>query len=63
MNRVTDIPETVNQAIRYVKSDPCCICSYECKDGSCRVGVKYKGTCKVYLQLKSRLSVISEMEE
>ena len=39
-----------NQAIKYVKSNPCSICSQEsfCK-------VKYKGTCKIYIALECKL--------
>jgi hypothetical protein len=42
--------EIANQAIKYVKGNPCCICSQKsfCK-------VKYKGTCKVYIALKCKL--------
>ena len=42
--------EIANQAIKYVKNNPCCICSQEsfCK-------VKYRGTCKVYIALKCKL--------
>ena len=40
-----DSEETFNQAIRYVRSNPCCICSYEdSRTHECRVGVKYKST-------------------
>lgn len=42
--------ETANQAIKYVKSNPCCICS---KESFCKV--KYKGTCKVHIALKCKL--------
>lgn len=47
--------ETVSQAIRFVKSYPCCIC---CGQGWC--GVKYKGTCKIYRELKCRLINVKE---
>lgn len=64
MSRVTDVSETVNQAIRFVKYYPCAICSYESsKTHECRAGVKYKGTCKVYRELSCRLSGVKEMEE
>lgn len=64
MIRVTDVSETVNQAIRYVKCYPCTICSYEnSKTHECRAGVKYRGTCKVYRELSCRLSGVKEMEE
>lgn len=51
-----DIKDTVNKAIKYVKSNPCCICSLE---GRC--GVKYKGTCKVRRQLMIRLCWVKEI--
>lgn len=64
MSRVTDVSETVNQAIRFVKAYPCTICSYESsKTHKCLAGVKYKGTCKVYRELSCRLSCVKEMEE
>ena len=64
MSRVTDVQETVNQAIRFVKACPCSICSYEnSKTHECSAGVKYKGTCIVYMQLKCRLNGVREMEE
>ena len=64
MGRVTDVTETVNQAIRYVKSNPCCLCSYEnARTHECRAGVKYKGTCKVYRTLKCKMHSIQEIEE
>lgn len=47
--------QTVNQAIRFVKSNPCCICS---RESFCEI--KYKGTCKVWRELKSKLYVVSE---
>jgi len=50
-----DTTQTVNQAIRFVKSNPCCICSNE---SFC--GVKYKGTCKVWRGLKLKLLAVSE---
>ena len=64
MSRVTDVQETVNQAIQYVKSDPCCICSYgDGVTGKCHAGVKYKGVCPVRMQLKARLFIVKEMED
>ncbi len=47
--------EIANQAIKYVKGNPCCICSQE---SFCEV--KYKGTCKVYIALKCKLTHIQE---
>ena len=50
-----DPSKIVNQAIRFVKSNPCCICSQE---SFCTV--KYKGACKVWRELKSKILVVSE---
>jgi hypothetical protein len=50
-----DTKQIVNQAIRFVKSNPCCICSNE---SFC--DVKYKSTCKVWRVLKSKLLDVSE---
>lgn len=40
--RNINVNATAKQAIKYVTSNPCCICSCE---SFC--GVKYKGTCKI----------------
>lgn len=59
-----DIEETSDQAIRYVRTNPCCICSYEnSKTHECRVGVKYKGTCKVARVLREELWKLRTSEE
>lgn len=52
-----DIPKTVNMAIRFVKDNPCAICSLEegCK-------TKYKGTCVIWRELKARLTNVKEIE-
>lgn len=50
---VVDTDFTVNMAINYVKSNPCCICSYE---NCCEI--KYKGTCPIWKKLKSQLIVL-----
>lgn len=42
-----NVARTVNQAIDYVRSNPCCICSCE---SFC--GVKYKGTCKIARKIR-----------
>lgn len=64
MKRITDVKETVNQAIRYAISNPCCICSYENqRTHECYAGVKYKGTCPVFSKLKSELLKMREVEE
>ena len=64
MSRVTDVAETVNQAIRYAKSNPCCLCSYEnARTHDCRAGIKYKGTCAVYRILKGEMNRLREVEE
>lgn len=57
MNKV-NVARTVNQAIDYVRSNPCCICSCE---SYC--GVKYKGTCKICRRLKIALLGAKKMEE
>ncbi len=64
MSRVTDVKETVNQAIKFAIAFPCHICQYENeKTGGCRAGVKYKGTCPVYLNLNSELRKLRKIEE
>ena len=64
MNRITNVKETVNQAIRYAVSNPCCICSYENeRTHECIAGVKYKGTCPVFSILKCELLKMKEVEE
>ena len=64
MKRINDVNETVNQAIRYAISNPCCICSYENqRTHECIAGVKYKGTCHVFLKLKGELLKMREMEK
>lgn len=45
-----DSIEIANQAIKDIKSNPCCICP---KESLCKV--KYKGTCKVYIALNCKL--------
>ncbi|PWL46844.1 MAG: hypothetical protein DBY45_01880 [Clostridiales bacterium] len=52
-----DVVSTVNQAIRFIKSCPCAICSrgWDCE-------IKYKGTCKVARELRIRLYGVEEME-
>jgi len=56
--RPTDIKSTVNRALDYAKSNPCCICSYE---GIC--GIKYKGVCKVARQIRIKLTIAREAEK
>lgn len=59
-----DTVETSDQAIRWVRSNPCCICSYEnSKTHECYAGVKYKGTCKVFQMLKTELLKLRTSEE
>lgn len=53
-----DVANVTNQAIRYVKSNPCCICSCE---NFCPI--KYKGTCKIWVNLKSALFSVDEVKE
>ncbi len=50
-----DTTRIVNQAVRWLKSNPCCICSCE---SYC--DIKYKGTCKVWRELKAKLLAVSE---
>ena len=47
-----NVAQTVNRAIDYVRSNPCCICSCE---AFC--GVKYKGTRKIRRRLRIALLV------
>ena len=51
-----DVADSTNQAIRFVKSNPCCICSCE---NFCPI--KYKGTCKIWINLKSALVDVKEV--
>ncbi len=51
-----DVIATVNQAIKYVQGNPCCICS--CED-FCKI--KYKGTCQVWKKLKIQLLALREV--
>ena len=53
-----DVADETNQAIRYVKSNPCCICSCE---NFCPI--KYNGTCKIWVNLKSALFAVDEVKE
>ena len=53
-----DVADETNQAIRFVKSNPCCICSCE---NFCPI--KYKGTCKIWINLKSALFAVEEVNE
>lgn len=53
-----NVARTVNQAIDYVRSNPCCICSCE---AFC--GVRYKGTCKIRRRLRIALLGAKKMEE
>lgn len=50
-----DADYTAEQAIKYVKSNPCCICSYE---PCCEI--KYKGTCPIWRKLIIRLLALRE---
>lgn len=53
-----DVVNTTNQAIRFVKSNPCHICS--CKSFC---NIKYKGTCQIWKNLKAALIDVQEVEE
>jgi hypothetical protein len=65
MKRITvDTVETSDQAIRYVRSNPCCICSYaNSRTNKCYAGVKYRGTCKVARILRDELWKLRTSEE
>ena len=56
--RKINADKTAKQAVEYVCSNPCCICSCE---EFC--GVKYKGTCKIRRRLKIALLGAKKMEE
>lgn len=59
-----DPVETSDQAIRYVRSNPCCICSYaNSRTLECYAGVKYKGTCKVAQILRGELLKLRTSDE
>lgn len=53
-----DVIDTTNQAIRFVKANPCGICSCE---SFCNI--KYKGTCLIWVNLKSALIDVQEVKE
>jgi len=59
-----DVKGTVNQAIEFARSYPCCMCKYENSiSHECEAGIKYRNTCKVYLNLKCealRMKVIAD---
>ena len=50
-----NVAQTVNRAIDYVRSNPCC-CEVFC-------GVRYKGTCKIRRRLRIALLSAKKMEE
>lgn len=50
-----DFDKVAEQAVKYVLSNPCAICSCE---GFC--GVKYKGTCKIRHKIRVRLYGLHE---
>ena len=49
--------KVAEQAVKYVLSNPCAICSCE---SFC--GVKYKGTCKIRRKIRLRLYGIQEVK-
>lgn len=53
-----NVTSVVNQAIQLVKYNPCCCCGLE----NC-CGVKYKGTCPVFVKLKSAFYSVKEFNE
>lgn len=57
-----NVVKTVNQAIRFAQSHPCHLCSLQDpEEHRCIAGVKYKGTCKVFIALKCELLKMREM--
>ena len=50
--------KVAEQAVKYVLSNPCAICSCE---GIC--GVKYKGTCKIRRKIRFRLFKLKGVED
>lgn len=55
---IVDDTLTVNQAIRFIKSSPCHICSCY---SICTV--KYKGTCSIFRKLKTALLTLREVND
>lgn len=53
-----DEVETTNQAIRFIKSNPCAICSCEV---FCTI--KYKGTCQIWKNLKVAFVNVKEVKQ
>lgn len=63
MGKVKDVRETINMAVHFAQSYPCAICRYEnATTHKCTEGVKYKGTCKVYMALKGELLKMREVD-
>jgi hypothetical protein len=59
-----DTEEISDQAIRYVRSNPCIICCYDdSKTHKCNAGIKYKGTCKVARILRDELWKLRTSDE
>ncbi len=65
MPKITvDTIETSDQAIRYARQNPCCICPYAHPlKNECYAGVKYRGTCKVARILRDELRKLRTSEE
>lgn len=65
MPRITfDVREIADQAIRYVRSNPCSIFCFEnSRTHECNAGVKYKGTCKVNRTLRRELWKLKTSDE
>ncbi len=53
-----DVDKVAEQAVEYVLSNPCAICSCE---SFC--GVKYKGTCKIRRKIRLRLFKLKGVED
>lgn len=56
--RKINADKTAKQAVEYVYSNPCCICSCE---SFC--GVKYKGTCKIARKIRRCLYAAKDRAE
>lgn len=58
-----NVDDAVDMAINFVRGYPCAICSYEDSNHKCIAGIKYKGTCPVYMRLKCELLKLRTTEE
>lgn len=59
-----DTEEISDQAIRYARSNPCCICCFEnSRTHECNAGIKYRGTCEVRRILLGELLKLRTSDE